>query len=238
MQSFLAIRPIKAISFDLDDTLYDNRPYIQKAEAKFLGFMQQQFPAPHLWQAAHWLATKKQLIDAHPMLGHDTWRIREVTAETLLLELGLNAQKAKQGAKRGLDHFLFHRSDFIVPESSLELLAKLKKRYPLIGISNGNVDANRIGLDEYFEFILHAGNGLRMKPESDMFDLALTRLAIKPHELLHIGDNHTADIIGARNANCQAVWLNPAYGRHQVMKLASPLPHIMITDIEQLAYLV
>ncbi len=233
-QVFLGLRPFKVISFDLDDTLYDNFPYITNAEAKFLHFLQQHFPAPHQWDSEHWLTAKKMLICRQPELSHDTWKIREATATHLLLELGLKEKEAKNGAIKSLEHFLYHRSNFTVPSTSIELLKQLKQKYVLIGISNGNVDSNRIGIAPYFEFILHAGNGLKMKPAADMFQVACERLNVKPADILHVGDSFSADVVGARHFGCQSVWLNPSYSRTQASQLKAPLPHLSISHIEQL----
>ncbi|MCL1079479.1 HAD family hydrolase [Parashewanella spongiae] len=237
-QVFLGLRPFKVISFDLDDTLYNNFPYITKAEAEFLRFLQQHFPASHQWHSEHWLATKKMLIHNQPDLSHDTWKIREATATHLLLALGLSQKDAQNGAQSSLEHFLYHRSNFTVPDSSINLLTYLKQKYTLIGISNGNVDAVRIGIAPYFEFILHAGNGLKMKPAADLFQLACERLNVEPADILHVGDSFSADVVGARNFGSQAVWLNPSYGHTQTSPLSAPLPQVCISNIEQLKCLI
>ena len=56
-------------------------------------------------------------------------------------------------------------------------------------------------------------------------------LAIAPHELLHIGDNSRADVGGALNAGCQAVWLQPEQQQSLV------LPQLQINDLQQLRLL-
>ena len=238
MHCFLNLKPIKVISFDLDDTLYDNRPYIKKAESEFLNYMQQHFPAEHGWSSEFWRQKKQQLERQDPSLSHDTWRVRQVTARHLLMELGYDEAKAEQGATDGLNHFLLHRSDFSVPTESIELLKQLAKEYRLIGISNGNVDSNKIGLKGLFEFVLHAGNGLKMKPAPDLFDEACTRLGVKADEVLHVGDNFGADVVGARTYGCQAAWLNPAYGRDEKQQPDSLLPHLSLNNVHQLTQLV
>ena len=238
MQCFLNLQPIEVISFDLDDTLYDNRPYIEKAETEFLNYMRQHFAAKHNWSSEYWRAQKQQLEQQDPSLSHDTWRVREVTAQHILLQSGLDEATAKQGAKAGLEHFLYYRSDFTVPVLSVELLKQLAQQYRLIGISNGNVDPSKIGLAEHFEFILHAGNGLKMKPAPDLFDEACSRLKVKPEQVLHVGDNFAADVVGARAFGCQAAWLNPAYGRQEKQQPDSLLPHFCLDDVYQLAQLV
>ena len=110
--------------------------------------------------------------------------------------------------------------------------------YRLVGITNGNVDAHRIGLGELFEFVLHPGNGTRMKPYPDMFYQACHRLDISCDQLLHLGDSFKADVQGARRAGCQSAWLNPAFDREPDEPGIGCLPHITITSLSNLSLLI
>ena len=126
--------------------------------------------------------------------------------------------------------FVRLRSDLEVPKAIHAVLAALAGKYPLVAISNGNVDTRAIGLDGYFSGIYHAGNGIRQKPALDMFALACDKLAIKPADLLHVGDCGRADILGAAAAGCQSAWF-PAFGIGKPLKV---LPDIELTDIGEL----
>jgi len=44
MKYYRPLKPFKAISFDLDDTLYDNQPIIKKAEDEILAYLNQKHP--------------------------------------------------------------------------------------------------------------------------------------------------------------------------------------------------
>ncbi|WP_394201678.1 HAD-IA family hydrolase [Shewanella waksmanii] len=233
------IRPadISAISFDLDDTLYDNRGYIQAAELALLNFLALQFPKTKDWHRQDWLNLKQRLLQSKPLLGHDTTAARVATIEQGLLIAGYDKAQAEQGAQQGLALFLDKRSDFTVPSEVLLQLKALQCQYRLIGITNGNVDAKHIGLGEVFEFVLHPGKGMRMKPYPDLFYKACRQLKLAHKQLLHVGDSYRADVQGARRAGCQVAWLNPAVGREQEQLGAGQLPHIELDNIEQLLQL-
>ncbi|QYJ80504.1 HAD-IA family hydrolase [Shewanella acanthi] len=237
MRCYLRPQNIKAISFDLDDTLYDNYPHILRAEEQLIQFLHQQYPLTQNWHFHDWRILKLQLLKQHPELAHDTSAARVATLEKGLAELGYSDAEAKLGAQAGLDCFYYHRSDFKVSNEVLKLLSELAKYYRLIGITNGNVDAKRIGLSDSFEFVLHPGNGVRMKPAKDMFDLACERLNIEHKQLLHVGDSMNADVKGARLAGCQSVWLNPSFGRVETIPITAILPHVEITALHGLAHL-
>jgi putative hydrolase of the HAD superfamily len=63
-----------------------------------------------------------------------------------------------------------------------------------------------------------------------MFVLACQKLAIKPSELLHVGDCGRADIQGALLAGCQAAWLSC----YDVGKPITELPHIDLNELSHL----
>ncbi|GIU20556.1 MULTISPECIES: HAD-IA family hydrolase [unclassified Shewanella] len=235
MKIYIRPQAFEAISFDLDDTLYDNRPVIIKAEAAMLQFLHQSYPQSTKWQFDDWRKLKLALFKHSPDLRHDTSLARLVMLEHGLKKLGYDEKLAKAGANAALEHFVKHRSNFKVSDEVVELLTQLKQKYRLIGITNGNVDYQRIGLAEVFEFVLHPGHGYKQKPSSDMFALAATKLDLPLASILHVGDSAKSDVDGARRAGCQAVWLNPGFGVAEKSAVHSQLPHIEISSIMQLS---
>jgi len=234
MKLFIRPEAFSVISFDLDDTLYDNRPIIRQAEAASQQFLNQQYPKSQAWQIGDWHRLKLTLIKQHPQLRHDPSLARQAMLECGLVELGYDAHTAKAGATAVFDHFVLHRSHFSVSNPVLELLAKLKQNYRLIGITNGNVDYQRIGLGGLLEFVVHPGQGFKQKPAADMFVQAAKQLNIPLRQILHVGDSAMSDVVGARQAGCQAVWLNPGFGADALTKLENNLPHMQIDSIFQL----
>lgn len=250
MQVFIKPQAISCLSFDLDDTLYDNRPIMRRAEQGLLTHLHDKFTATEQWHANEIMRVKAKLLERHPGLAHDVSQLRRMAIEQGLLDAGYSQQQASKGAREALDYFLHLRSDFTLSNAVLDLLESLKQKYTLITITNGNADAKRLGLDGLIEFSLSPGNGMRMKPFGDMFHLALNTLNIDAHRLMHVGDSSHSDVCGARQAGCQAAWLSPAFGdtdtkdelnatlttlEHNVMnKQSRLLPHIRITRLEEL----
>ncbi|WP_159816858.1 HAD-IA family hydrolase [Colwellia sp. 20A7] len=242
MKFYRRLSTIKAISFDLDDTLYSNKPVMVAIEKKMIAYfanlavLSKAVVSQHLvLDHRFWSTFRQQAVLKQPDLTHDVVLIRLVTYRLGFMALGLTESTAEQEAQTALDYFVALRSDFTVPESSKKLLANLSKQYPLIAISNGNVDTKVLGIDHYFQHIYHAGwqdDGtlLRQKPTSDMFDLACQKLSIKSSQLLHVGDCGRADIQGALLAGCQAAWLSC----YDVGKPITTLPHIELSKLTQL----
>ncbi|QSX36927.1 HAD-IA family hydrolase [Shewanella sedimentimangrovi] len=231
MQVFQRLRPFAAISFDLDDTLYDNGPIIRQAEAGLLAFLHQEYPNSRSWLASDWRHLRLQLMAVEPTLAHDPTAARRRCLRLGLERLGYGSEEAQSGSEAAMAEFLRCRSDFRVSDQVLDLLERLSQRWPLIGLSNGNVNPKLIGLGQALEFVLQAGQGVRMKPFPDMFELACERLGISVSQLLHVGDSLSADVTGARRAGCQSVWLQLP----QASPLAAPvLPTMTIHDLYQL----
>lgn len=231
------LRPFKAISFDLDDTLYDNHPIIKNAVEQSFSLLNQHFPKTKNWTMADWQQAKKVVLAQTPALQHDTGEARYALLHYGLMQHGYSEKEATQGAQQTMDCFRHHRSDFSLSQETLALLNQLKQHYPLVGITNGNVDASRIGLDNVFDFVLHPGHGLKMKPYADMFHLACERLGIQHHELLHIGDHPVSDVMGAKMIGAQAVWLNPCQ-QGAFKQSETLLPTLTITSLTALRVLI
>lgn len=258
MQIYRRLTNVKAISFDLDDTLYNNRPVMQGIEKKMVSYFTEKFAIllsdlspellsqvkPQTFNGTFWAPYRQQAIKAHQNISHDVVKLRFETYRLGFLAHNLSAVAAIKEAQAGLDYFISLRSDFSVPKASHDLLASLSKAFPLVAISNGNVDTKALGIEHYFKHIYHAGfqtsesdnkseHLLRQKPAADMFFLVCQQLDILPEQLLHVGDCGFADIHGALNAGCQTAWL-PQYG---VGKNLQQIPHIELARVSELSQL-
>jgi putative hydrolase of the HAD superfamily len=64
------------------------------------------------------------------------------------------------------------------------------------------------GIAPFFDFILASWGVGYAKPNPFIFQEAVRRAAVSPGAILHVGDNYTADVLGAQAAGLGAVWLN------------------------------
>ncbi len=189
MQFYRRLAAFEAISFDLDDTLYHNYPVMMATDAKMIDYFQRLLPAASFdYDYRFWFQYRQQALMLAPELKHDVGALRFKSYQLGLLALGYSEQQAATIAQSALDYFISQRSDFSVPTDVHQLLAQLKKRWPLIAISNGNVDTQAIGIAQYFSAIYHAGDGLKQKPDEDMFRRACQQFNLAPQQLLHVGD--------------------------------------------------
>lgn len=238
MRLYKNLSPIQALSFDLDDTLYPNSSVIAAAELAMQQRLAQLKPdLPHN-DPQYWWQQRKLLAAQDAEIRHDVSRWRLLAVEQGLVAQGLSSCEASEVAELALGAFLRERTNISISAEVKQLLATLANRFPLVAITNGNADIQRMGIAPYFQFALRAGPDGRMKPYPDLFRHAAARLGIQTRQILHIGDHVRSDVLGALNAGCQAAWLNPANSpQPQAAKPPLVLPHVELSDLAQLLLL-
>ncbi len=239
MKLYRRLPTIKALSFDLDDTLYDNRPVMIRLENEMVKWLHHHHPVSAAYTSEQWHAIKQELLIKQPQLKHDVTLWRQTQISEGLTLLGYPAIEAELAAKEGMKQVLRLRNQLEVPQASHDTLSALSKRFPLVAITNGNVDVNQIGLGKYFDLILKAGPDGRAKPCKDMFVTAADYLGLPHHRILHVGDHLVTDVSGAKRCGFSACWINnhPAQSVLSATR-TSILPDLEIRQITQLLYLV
>ncbi|SEL31355.1 putative hydrolase of the HAD superfamily [Colwellia chukchiensis] len=239
MRFYRRLRPIQALSFDLDDTLYSNQPIMLATDKKMAAYFLRIFTELGVandsacFDFQFWWPFRQQALLENPALKHDVGLLRQRCYYLGTLSLGVAEPVAATIAEQGLRYFIEQRSNFTVPQQVHDLLALLQSKVPLVAITNGNVDTQRIGIAAYFSGHFHASMSNKLKPDADMFDKTCQLLNIRPEQLLHVGDCGRNDVFGAINAGCQTAWLN----RYTVGKPLQLVPSVMLDNIEQLAQL-
>lgn len=224
--------PVSVISFDLDDTLYDNGPVMQAAEQQVQDFICQYYPQTKDWDIKHWQQRRLKLMREHESLRSDMTRLRLATLEQGFTEA--QVLEPKRAAETVMQQFLFHRSNFSVAASTHELLRSLARQFRLVAVSNGNVDCDRIGLSQHFQLIVQPGDGLRGKPFSDMFERVKAELDVKSEQILHIGDHPISDVVGAQRSGCQSAWFTGGLGKHEQLSTLPTFQFDQLNDLELL----
>ena len=233
MKFYRTFTPFKALSFDLDDTLYDNQAVIQNAEAQFIAKLAELAQLP--LSAAQWKTWRAQIFAQDPILCEDVTRWRQQAVYAFLQQQGKSAVEIEPIWQSAITHFFEWRHKMEISAQTHEILKQLKTRYPLIAITNGNVTPERVGLD--FDFILTGGVHGRAKPHRALFHQAAAKFQLAPQEILHVGDNLVTDVQGAIQAGCQAAWLNLSACGIADYPEATLLPTLEIQQLQELLLL-
>lgn len=228
------LNAIKAMTFDLDDTLYNNHPYIVAAEKKLFNFMFERWPDLHKTGKENWRQFRRECVQENPLLAHDMIALRRCVLTKLFKSIGLTGADLNNAVERSYDEFYFQRSNFKVSGAYVQVLKGLAAKVPVLAITNGNVDITRVGLGGCFNKVYHASVEQRSKPYRDMFDCASEHLNIPASNILHVGDNMEKDVFGALNAGYMAAW----YADNRQMNLrhekASLVPHVTLSSLSEL----
>lgn len=197
---------IKAISLDLDDTLWPVRPTIERAEQALQMWLTVHAPetAQLCRNAETRMAIRKHVNAQYSQYAHDLSFLRlEAIRESLRL-----AGNALDLAEPAFDVFFSYRHQVTLYEGVQDALQRLATRYPLIAVSNGNADVFKTDAAEHFRAAVSARDVGVAKPDPRIFHVAAMHVSLTPQDVLHVGDDVAADVLGAWNAGMQAVWLN------------------------------
>ena len=206
----IELHKIKAISLDLDDTLWPIWPVIERAEKVLLAWLQQYAAqtavlfssTAALREIREYVAT--ELVKTQPHIQHDLSAIRRESIRLALTRAGNNPALAEPA----FDVFFAERNKVELYGDALPALKAMAARYPLVALSNGNASVDTVGLRPYFKAALSASVFGVGKPDARIFYAAADAAGVQAHEVLHIGDDASLDVLGGIGAGMQTVWLN------------------------------
>jgi putative hydrolase of the HAD superfamily len=205
---------IKLVTFDLDDTLWDVRPALQKAEAAQWQWLAQHYPTLALSASDPTLNQRRRdLISRQPELIHNISRFLQTFITELLMDSGISPSYAHQAGAAAFAAFMAHRHDVGLFETAAPVLKALSQKYLIGALTNGNADVYRTPLAPYFNFAFKAEEVGASKPHPEMFHRALAHTDTRPEQVIHVGDSHAHDILGAKNAGVLAVWFDRHGGK-------------------------
>jgi FMN hydrolase / 5-amino-6-(5-phospho-D-ribitylamino)uracil phosphatase len=224
----LDIARIKAISLDLDDTLWPVLPTIERAEQVLHEWLVEHAPmAAALFSSPQALREIRDYMRANkPELKHDLSAVRRESIRLALYRAGENPLLAEQA----FDVFFAERQRVTLFEDARPALEFLAARFPLVSVSNGNADLQRIGLGEFFQASICAREFGVGKPDPRIFHAAAGALEVAVEEVLHVGDDTTLDMLGALNAGMQAAWVN----RTEALWPHELEPHLTLASLSEL----
>jgi putative hydrolase of the HAD superfamily len=224
----LDISHIQAITLDLDDTLWPVWPTIEQAELRLQEWLLTRAPeTAALFASAHQRhALREQTETDWPAQHHDlSWMRRE------MIRLGLQRSGEDASlAEPAFEIFFAARQVVTLYDDALPALALLAARWPVLALSNGNADVNRIGIGQYFCGSLSARDVGVGKPDARIFLAAAQRLQLAPQQILHVGDDESLDVLGALATGMQTAWVN----RSDKLWSLGEQPHATVADMAEL----
>ncbi len=223
--SSLNLAKIKAITLDLDDTLWPIAPTMHRAEAQLVAWLKSRAPntADFMADPVRRLALREQVLRERPDLSHNLSAVREALIRQALTE----SDEDPGLAPAAFEVFFEARMQVQLYADATEALALLAQRFPVIALSNGNADVHRVGIGRYFKAAVSAHEFGVSKPDARIFEASARAAGVPCDEVLHVGDDAALDVLGALGANMQAAWINRngEAWRHEAS------PHLAVVDM-------
>ena len=220
------IGTLKAVLFDLDYTLYDQRQYVEGAFADVAKAISQD-----CGQEGNSL--RESLWRTWTRLGTDyAFLFNEWLEEAGILtpeHITLCVRVFHAHCPEGL----------VLYEGADEVLGALKQKYTLGLITDGDPGMQRnklraLNLKTRFDFILYPQERSWRKPDDRIFHWALETANLKAGEAVYVGDHPVKDIAGARRAGLKTVRLLRGEFRYMPDDPVFP-PHRRIHDLPDLS---
>jgi putative hydrolase of the HAD superfamily len=202
---------LKAVIFDVDDTLFDR----MKAQREILCLMVREHPeifggidedvaADAFLESDR--VTFEEFETSNPI---ETSRFKR--SKTFLNMLGLSEDFADRVTEMYVNAYPLIN---VPVEGAARVVTELSASFSLGIVSNGLPDVQykklkTLSIKHFFGCIVLSGELGIKKPDPRIFWEAASLLCVEPEQCLYVGDAYEADVLGARNARMKVCWFNP-----------------------------
>jgi len=193
---------LKAIVFDLDDTLYSEKEYVKSGYAAVAQVLPMVKNAEEkLWKA---FEEKKSAIDE------------------LLHSEDIYSEELKQ---KCLEAYRFHFPSIHLYDKVAEMFRFLRQKGLLIGIiTDGRPEGQRakikaLGLDNLVDYIIitdELGGAKYRKPNEKAFVIMKDQLLVEYNEMCYVGDNIRKDFIAPEMLGMRYIWFRNMDGLYYI----------------------
>ena len=201
-------KKIRMITFDLDDTLWDNVPTITKAEIETRKWIENKVGKIDWGDLNDFLNLRKELIKEDESIKWDISKLRKEIFRRKLAHITPEKYRNKL-VEDAFAVFISRRHEVMLFDGVEVALKQLSKNFLLGVLTNGNADIFRFNIGKYFSFSVSSLEAKNSKPNRAHFDKAIEIMEnIKFDEILHIGDHQVNDILAAYNLGIESLWFN------------------------------
>lgn len=190
------IEGLKAVIFDMDDTLYGEKEYVRSGYQKIA-----------------------QVIPQVENAGEKLWKLfeeKKPAIDELLKQEGLDSEELKQ---KCLYTYRYQEPDIHLYPGVEQLLKNLRSQGYLLGIiTDGRPEGQRaklqaLGLESLVDHILvtdEFGGAQYRKPNPIAFETMAEKLGVEFSKMCYVGDNVNKDFIAPQQLGMRSIWFkNP-----------------------------
>ena len=212
---------IKAVLFDLDDTLYDRYALVRRVVADQYDTFQRELGS----------VQKDEFVGRVVKLDDNGYADKRIVYTAVVSEFGL----APALLDRLIENFwTSYDAKCELSEDTRVTLQKLRANRIKLGvITNGTTERQQrklesLGIFSWFDVVLISEKEGVRKPDAEIFRRALARCGVEASEAIFVGDHPDADIGGALGAGLRAVWkVTPYWPCHHDVPFVRQLSQIL-----------
>lgn len=222
------MREVKAVVFDLDDTLYPEESYVASG-----------FSAVAIW-------ANEQLGKPGKEAFSELWQLfcEGVRGNTFDIWLERNGFDPKQFVSNMISTYQGHEPQISPYDGVVEMLKTLGQTYRLGLVTDGYLDVQRkklasLSLCSAFNAIVLSDELGRdnWKPNPNPFNKVLEKLIVPGAQAIYVADNPTKDFLGARKVGMFTIRVRHKDGLYKNLEPPSPdyAPDLEIENITDTA---
>lgn len=200
---------IKLLTFDLDDTLWDVKSIVRRADDAMRAWIRAQHPGfAEQFDFRDFYVLAETVRRERADIAHDFTQQRLEVLRRAFVQGGYPADRAEVAAQGAFAEFFRGRNSVEFFPGALDVLAELRREFELHALSNGTADIQIVGLGHIFSRQFSAISVGAAKPDPRMYLAAIAAAGVKPGEAIHIGDHPEQDIAAAAALGMKTIWVN------------------------------
>lgn len=213
---------LKALFFDMDETLCDTHGANQQAQALMAqalhnrygaDFSGDRFAEDYLSRIyRQWQNKVEEQRYLSIIADEGEKAFRTLLIRDLLTRYNVNSVSDTEAAIIQEKFDIDRINAFSFYPGVADFLAEASALFTLVVITNGPEysqvpKVRAVNLAEHVDYIIIGGQEPEQKPARSIFEKALKLANCEAHEAIHVGDSLQADIAGARNSGITSVWI-------------------------------
>ncbi|XP_069403246.1 N-acylneuraminate-9-phosphatase-like [Ovis canadensis] len=233
----MGLSRVRAVFFDLDNTLIDTAGASRKGMLEVIKLLQSKY---HYKEEAEIICNKVQVKLSKECFHPSNTCITDL--RTSHWEEAIQETKGGAANRKLAEecYFLWKSTrlqHMTLAEEVKAMLTELRKEVRLLLLTNGERQTQREKIEacacqSYFDAIVVGGEQKEEKPAPSIFYYSCDLLGVQPGDCVMVGDTLETDIQGGLNAGLKAtVWINK---NGMVPLKSSPTPHYIVSSVLEL----